>query len=74
MIRAVMIFSFIVAVTGFIGIAHATFGDISQTFPKMVSLTGYELTSLHVGQQIGVESIIMNHAHHKKNSLTWYKY
>jgi len=66
MIRAVMIFSFIVAATGFIGIAHATFGDISQTFPKMVSLTGYELTSLHVGQQIGVESIIMNHATSQK--------
>ena len=66
MIRAVMVFSFIVAATGFGGIAHATFGDISLTSPKMVSLTGYELTSLHVGQQIGVESIIMNHATSQK--------
>jgi hypothetical protein len=66
MIRAVLVFSFIVAAAGFGGIAHATFGDISLTSPKMVSLTGYELTSLHVGQQIGVESIITNHATSQK--------
>lgn len=66
MIRAVLVFSFIIAAIGFGGIAHATFGDISLTSPKMVSLTGQELTSLHVGQQIGVESIIMNHATSQK--------
>jgi len=66
MIRALLVFSFIVAAAGFGGIAHATFGDISLTSPKMVSLTGYELTSLHVGQQIGVESVITNHATSQK--------
>ena len=66
MIRAVLVFSFIVAAAGFGGIAHATFDDISLTSPKMVSLTGYELTSLHVGQQIGVESIITNYATSQK--------
>jgi len=66
MIRAVLVFSFIVAAAGFGGIAHATFGDISLTSPKMVSLTGYELTSLHVDQQIGIESIITNHATSQK--------
>jgi hypothetical protein len=66
MIRAVLVFSFIIAAAGFGGIAHATFGDISLTSPKMVSLTGQELTSLHVGQQIGVESTITNHAASQK--------
>jgi len=66
MIRAVLVFSFIIAVAGFGGIAHATFGDISLTSPKSVSLTGHELTSLHVGQQIGVESIITNHGTSQK--------
>jgi hypothetical protein len=66
MIRAVLVFSFIIAAAGFGGIAHATFGDISLTSPKMVSLTGQELTSLHVGQQIGVESTIANHATSEK--------
>jgi hypothetical protein len=62
MIRALLVFSFIIAAAGFGGIAHATFGDISLTSPKMVSLTEHELTNLHVSQQIGIESIIMNHA------------
>ncbi|TLX81846.1 MAG: hypothetical protein E6L00_05310 [Thaumarchaeota archaeon] len=66
MIRAVLVFSFIIAAAGFVGIAHATFSDISLTSPKMVSLTGHELTSLHVGQQIEVESIITNHATSQK--------
>lgn len=66
MIRTVLVFSFIIAAAGFGGIAYATFGDISLTSPKMVSLTGQELASLHVGQQIGVESIITNHATSQK--------
>ncbi len=66
MIRAVLVFSFILAAVGFGVNAHATFGNISLTSPKMVSLTGQELTSMHVGQQIGVQSVIANHAASEK--------
>ena len=38
------------------------FGDITLTAPKMVNTTGQELTSFQVGQQIGVESTLTNHA------------
>ncbi len=42
--------------------ALGEFGDITLTPPKMVSTNGQELTSFHIGQQIGVESTITNHA------------
>ena len=42
--------------------ALGTFGDITLTPPKMVNTSGQQLTSLQVGQQIGVESILTNHA------------
>ena len=38
------------------------FGDITLTAPKMVNTSGQELTSFQVGQQIGVESTLTNHA------------
>ena|SRR5690348_3217360 len=42
--------------------ALGAFGDITLTSPKMVNTSGQQLTSLQVGQQIGVESILTNHA------------
>jgi len=42
--------------------ALGTFGDITLTSPKLVNTTGEELGTLHVGEQIGVESILTNHA------------
>ena len=42
--------------------ALGTFGDITLTAPKMVNTTGQELTSFQVGQQIGIESTLTNHA------------
>ncbi len=42
--------------------ALGDFGDITLTSPKMVNTFGQELTSLQVGQQIGVESTLTNHA------------
>ena len=42
--------------------ALGAFGDITLTSPKMVNTFGQELTSLQVGQQIGVESTLTNHA------------
>lgn len=42
--------------------ALGTFGDITLTTPKMVNTTGQELTVFQVGQQIGVESKLTNHA------------
>ena len=42
--------------------ALGAFGDITLTSPKMVNTIGQQLTSLQVGQQIGVESTLTNHA------------
>ncbi|HKC79104.1 MAG TPA: hypothetical protein VKB83_03350 [Nitrosopumilaceae archaeon] len=42
--------------------ALGTFDDITLTAPKMVNTTGQELTSFQVGQQIGIESTLTNHA------------
>lgn len=42
--------------------ALGTFGDITLTSPKMVNTFGQQLTSMQVGQQIGVESTLTNHA------------
>ncbi|MGI0069968.1 MAG: hypothetical protein ACREAN_06920 [Nitrosopumilaceae archaeon] len=42
--------------------ALGAFGDITLTAPRMVNTTGQELTSFQVGQQIGVESTLTNHA------------
>ena len=42
--------------------ALGTFGDVTLTSPKMVNTFGQQLTSLQVGQQIGVESTLTNHA------------
>ena len=43
--------------------ALGAFGDITLTAPKMVNTSGQELTSFQVGQQIGVESVLTNHAY-----------
>ncbi|HEV2192297.1 MAG TPA: hypothetical protein VGR54_01615 [Nitrosopumilaceae archaeon] len=42
--------------------ALGSFGDITLTSPKMVNTFGQQLTSFQVGQQIGVESTLTNHA------------
>ena len=42
--------------------ALGAFGDITLTSPKMVNTFGHELTSFQVGQQMGVESTLTNHA------------
>jgi hypothetical protein len=42
--------------------ALGEFGDITLTPPKMVNTTGQQLGELHVGEQIGVESTLTNHA------------
>lgn len=61
-----LIFSVVIAAIVFGGNAHATSSDITITSPKMVSLPGQELTSLQVGERIGVESVITNHATSEK--------
>ena len=46
-----------------VGILQSAYAivDVTLTPPVMVSSTGKNLTSLHVGQQIGVESTLTNH-------------
>lgn len=41
--------------------ANATFGDITLTAPTLVNTLGHPLTSLNVGQPIGVSSVLTNH-------------
>jgi hypothetical protein len=40
---------------------NASYSNITLTNPVMVNLTGQNLTNLHVGQQIGVQSVLTNH-------------
>ncbi|HYL65921.1 MAG TPA: hypothetical protein VEU72_02070 [Nitrosopumilaceae archaeon] len=56
---AIVLFPLIIYITPN---ALGAFGDITLTTPKMVNTTGHELTSFQVGQQIGVESTLTNHA------------
>jgi len=42
--------------------ALGEFGDITLTPPTMVNTTGEKLETLSVGEQIGVESTLTNHA------------
>lgn len=56
---AIALFPLIISITPN---ALGTFGDITLTTPKMVNTTGQELTVFQVGQQIGVESTLTNHA------------
>ncbi|MBI3640469.1 MAG: hypothetical protein HY223_09190 [Thaumarchaeota archaeon] len=56
---AITLFPLIISVTPN---APRAFGDITLTAPKMVNTTGQELTSFQVGQQIGIESTLTNHA------------
>jgi hypothetical protein len=56
---AIALFPLIISVTPN---ALGAFGDITLTAPRMVNTTGQELTSFQVGQQIGIESTLTNHA------------
>ena len=56
---AIALFPLIVSI---IPNALGSFGDITLTSPKMVNTFGQQLTSFQVGQQIGVESTLTNHA------------
>ena len=42
--------------------AFAVYDDLTLTTPKMVNTTGKQLDVLHLGEQIGVESTLTNHA------------
>ena len=56
---AVALFPLIISVTPN---ALAALSDITLTAPKMVNITGHEITRFQVGQQIGIESTLTNHA------------
>lgn len=51
--------------------ALGAFGDITLTSPKMVDTFGKQLTSLQVGQQIGVESTLTNHDAASEQKFTY---
>ena len=56
---AIALFALIISVTPNV---LGALGDITLTAPKMVNTTGQEMTSFQVGQQIGIESTLTNHA------------
>jgi len=41
---------------------YGSYSDITLTSPTFVTTTGQTLTSLHIGQEIGVQSILTNHS------------
>ncbi len=58
--RSLFVFLALILSLGVLQIAHAS-SDVTLTSPTMVTITGQTLTSLHVGQQIGIQSIVTNH-------------
>ncbi|VVC05254.1 Uncharacterised protein [uncultured archaeon] len=62
-----VIFSALALLLGTLQVAHATYGDITLTNPEMVTTTGQTLTSLHVGQQIAIQSVLTNHGLSEQN-------
>ena len=59
--KLMFIFSALALLLGTLQMAHASYGDVTLTNPVMVTTTGEPLTSLHVGEQIAIQSILTNH-------------
>jgi len=60
-VNPLFIFLALFPLLGTLQIANGSYGDITLTSPIMVDTSGHALTSLHVNQQIGVESTLTNH-------------
>jgi hypothetical protein len=60
-VKSLFVFLAFVLLLGTLQMVHAMSSDITLTPPAMVTTTGQTLSSLHVGQQIGVQSVLTNH-------------
>ncbi len=60
MIKSFLVLAFLLGSLGLYGSAHAMFSDINLTQPRIVDSTGQELSGLHTGQQILIESTLTN--------------
>ena len=65
--KSLFIFVALALMFGALQMANASYGDITLTNPEMVTTTGQPLTSLHVGQQIAVQSKLTNHGTSEQN-------
>ncbi|MGI0082081.1 MAG: hypothetical protein ACREAF_03515 [Nitrosopumilaceae archaeon] len=60
MFREILVFVFLISVVILAPHAHASFGDITLTPPKAVSLNGQELASIQVNEPVGFSSTLTN--------------
>ena len=57
--RTIFLLGFVL-IFGFVQSALAITSDVTLTSPEMVNTSGQKISDFHVGQQIGVESVLTN--------------
>ncbi len=65
--KVLFIFTALAFLLGSLQMAHASYSNVMLTNPVLVTPTGQPLTSLHVGQEIAVQSALTNHGTSKQN-------
>ena len=60
--KSLLTFVALALMLGTLQMANASYSDITLTNPVMVTPTGQPLDSLHVGQEIAVQSMLTNHS------------
>jgi hypothetical protein len=65
--KSLFIFVALALLFGTLQMANASYSDITLTNPVMVTPTGQPLNSLHVGQEIAVQSMLTNHGTSEQN-------
>ena len=61
MLRSFLLFVLVISILAINDSAYASFGDITLTPPKTVSMNGQELDTVNVDEPVGISSILTNH-------------
>jgi hypothetical protein len=65
--NSLIIFLALALLGGTLQMASASYGDVTLSNPVMVTPTGQPLNSIHVGQEIAVQSMLTNHGTSEQN-------